>query len=776
MVFNSLSPRAVRSGMTFSILNAACSSSAVVFMGGAVLSGMLLALNFSNVEIGILMSIPLFCLPFQVVGAMVQQRFFNRKRFWICCGLIYYAGYLAIAGLVAGWHKFPEGEGVAAFMLVFGVMSMVVQLPASIWLSWMGDVIPPRETNAYWTRRQAASLLMCSVTFLAAGWLADHLGNNRTSTYILLSVIGAVLGFLCVYFQARVPDVPPKQKQVTALATQLRLIWRNNQLRTIILFFALQSLVQNFSVPFIYVYMKSDRPGDGMGYSLLIMQFMFALSNVVGFVSGYFFRLAADRYGRKPVLIFCFALKVVEFMLYGLLIPQTGFYVAIPLFSLGGFVNMGIISCQLSLLSSTGHRRIHGVAVGLFYSLSGLFGFVGSFASGYLYDLIAAWQQQYDLGFLSVLSPFNLLSFLTALLLIFVIPVLFAFREEGARTTRTLVRNLFSNANPIRAVYYAYAINRPQTERRRIDLLQKAEGDLVSISVLNDLASPSTEVREATLAMIARSQIELSDAVLRELIHLLNTPELGNQVTAARVLGRRRVREALPELIKFFRDQDIALAQAGIYAAGLINDRGAEAELINVLSHPRYAILWAGAAESLGHLGDYRHVRLLYRTYVAEHHWVSRRQVLIAVCRSVTRHPEQIFSDFETEEQSRGQTLESQLRLILPRLGAETELEELLQEYDRNQSAAMLEKLLIKALPRYGVVPGPNGLDSLFSPGGQLLHNEKFDGETFEATVLWLLPHLWRELRYSESPDPALLPAALLCLNALLKQGTARPR
>ena len=49
---------------------------------GSLLGGLLLALHFSEKQIGYAMSLTLICLPMQLIGSLIQPRFFNRKLFW----------------------------------------------------------------------------------------------------------------------------------------------------------------------------------------------------------------------------------------------------------------------------------------------------------------------------------------------------------------------------------------------------------------------------------------------------------------------------------------------------------------------------------------------------------------------------------------------------------------------------------------------------------------------------------------------------------------------
>ncbi|MGE4565270.1 MAG: hypothetical protein AB7F32_10405, partial [Victivallaceae bacterium] len=104
---HTIPPRLIRRYMNYMIIAAViwCFFGAAV--GGPIFSGLLLALNLTKAQIGFVMSISLLFLPMQMIGAMLQQRYFHRKKFWIVCVMVHYSSFLAIAILTALWLNVP---------------------------------------------------------------------------------------------------------------------------------------------------------------------------------------------------------------------------------------------------------------------------------------------------------------------------------------------------------------------------------------------------------------------------------------------------------------------------------------------------------------------------------------------------------------------------------------------------------------------------------------------------------------------------------------------
>ncbi len=765
-----LSLRVVKRGINYSIASAAAGGFLVASTAGAVFSGLLLALEMNPVLIGIVMSVPMLCLPLQMVGAEIQSRFFNRKKFWIVSGLFQHTVYLILAVLICFRGDFSLSSFFLLFLLFYALYCGGGQFPASVGFAWMGALVPPRESNTYWNRRFAFYMLVVSASMVCTGKLVDWLGRHEIFPYLCCMGLAAGAGYLMVGFQSRVPDVPETGHARRSLWIQFRIVWHNRDFRTLILFFAFQSLTLQLSCPFIFVYLQGT---NGMNYSLTVIQLLGALSGLIGFASAYFFRIVGNRYGRKPLLILCTLLKSVEFFGWFMLIPRFGLFFTLWVFIFGGFVNTGLASTQMSLLTSVGKRRMQGFSIGLFSTVIGFCGFIGSFLSGFLYDGLQRVTAHEAIPF----DPFNLLALVSGIGLIFSVAILLPFRENGAASARSVVKTIFTG-NPIRNLYQAYVITQPLSEEKRVHLWHQADGDLLTNSLMRDLYSPSGEVRESTIISISRLRGDISPALVDELIKILKQPDLGCQTQAAHALGILKAERAVPDLIHLMHDSDRYLAQACIYALGLIGDSRAVPELCSVLNLSRKENLWPVAAESLGKLGDVSHVRLMYRALSLEHNWVMRRQALIALCKLVSNDKKAVFALFESEEKNTGSILEDLLKKNLKRLPVSTVLqsESLLQLMDSGRGLEIMRRFLCVLLPLYGFRETElSGFDTgSFFIGSGGLRDSVFNQNSRSSVLLWLLMNFWAELSYDSNTPENLLLGFHLVLDELLSDRTLR--
>jgi len=422
-----------RRGMDYSIYSAVLSSFFLAAVGGPVLTGLMLSLHFTKFQIGLVTAVGLLFPPLQVAGALWQSHRCRRKTFWGFWNGVYYAAYLLLAGLTLGWTTLPGGTGIGYFLLLFGLIQLAAQLPAAVFLAWLGDLTPAAESNAFWNRRQAWMQIAAIVAAIGVGFTVDLLGRDRTLTYTVMLVAGTLFGWWAFRVQARVPDPETARPAGHAPGIQLRHTWHNRNFRLLLAFFSVQSFAISMVSGFFFVYLQQN-----LKLSMTAIQTLTAISGLVGFFSAMWFKNLGNRIGRKKLLLWCSGFKVVELLCWGTLSAGGGWLQALPCFIIGGAVNTGIAAMQLSLLTSLNRSRNKSFAIALFAALVGLCGLVSAGCSGRIYDrLETVWHVS------ATLTPFNLLCLTSAALYLVGLFWLRSFREpqlpppEAVRTQPT---------------------------------------------------------------------------------------------------------------------------------------------------------------------------------------------------------------------------------------------------------------------------------------------------------------------------------------------------
>ena len=769
-----LSNRMIRKGMDFSIMSAVLWSGFAAATTGPVLAGLFLVLKLSNFQIGLVNSMTMLVLPAQVVGAVVQQRYFPRKPFWFWMAFSQYTCFLLIFVLMMLWGLIDHRYAVTVFITLFAMAQMAAQMGASVWMSWMSDLVPARESNNFWNRRGGLAQASMLVSAICVGLLIDKLGRELLSTYMWMYITGVAFGYLSLFTQSAVPEPAPGTRPSSQpVWLKLRLTWRNERFRQLLAFFGLHSLSNWLVAPFIFIYLQQT-----LNFSMTTVQLLVASSSTVSFFSAYAFRVIGRKYGRKPVALLCAFMKGLEFVGWGLLIPGATWRWALPVFILGGFVNMGLGNATLSLLGSVEKRKNQSFTIAVFFAVTGLLGFAGAGMSGICMDALGSltWAKACPL------SAFNLMSLVVALGYFSSVLLFLKFREEGSISTVRVVKTLLAN-NPFRSVYHAHILSRPMPEMTRIETLAQAKGNLIVSELISDLYNPSPRVRDSAIRNIARNGEKADPLLEEELIKILDMAEFGVQSATVRALGMIRSQKAAPLLVKYLRGGDMTLAQSCLFALGQIGYVQAADELQTLLTQERYRVLWPSASEALGKLGSYRHTRRLFRIYQSEYNWILKKQVLIAVVRTMVADKQYVYDCFENEEKQPGAASEKILKNLRTMAADTIDSEQIriifssvLADFDAGFYPRGLERLMrLLSTPYQAAGENPFLLEmsnprvkSLFGAEGVIRHAPLLRDDPVTVS-LWLQLMIWAEMKYAPgNMDRFLFLAALLNLEGLM--------
>ncbi len=796
---NVLSPRLIRRGMNISIWAAALWSFFNVTVTGALFTGLMDSLQLNQKQFGIIFSLGLFFAPIQIFGSYLQKHYFNRRRFYFVCWFIYYMLFLLLIVLTGVWFKIPPQGAFAIFLLIYAGVQVCCQLPNAVWLSWLGDLVPKRESNSYWSKRTGFAFVSTMAAGMILGKLADILGRDRPSTYMIVLGIGTAIGlitlFMVLYGVADPDPEPQPQKGIWGI---IREAVSQKAFRQLTVFFGFQSFWAWITQAFIFKYLVMD---NGMNFSMFTVNSLVAYSALISFVSAYFFRIVGDRYGRTPLLVLCSVIKAGEFALWGTMVPgggelemacrnflgnvgidcssvPAGLFYAIPIFTLGGFVNMGLASSQMSLITSVGQKKSQSFCIACFSAIVAMCGSLTAFFSGnlYLYLEESSWLAEISL------TPFNIMALITGVGYLSSIFFLRKFREDGAAPTTTMVKMLLAQ-NPFRAVYNAHALAQPLSESSRVKMLRTVS-NLANREIIDNLSSPSSQVRDhALLAINTMPSEQLDEELFEAVSHLLDTPELGMQAMAARTLGRLHALSALKILQRHAQNGDKSIAQAAIFALGMLGDKSSEAIIRGIVNDPDECQLHAVAAEALSKIGGSENSRLIFRVFEFESYDVLRKQHLIALVRSLAVNKGQVHPEFEGESKLPGSKIERNLKRFCEddfwaERGVKFDVVELLNDFDCNRNVRLAEKVLHKFYYGLGIFSSEdfddenNQLYGCFSGGGKLRAN-LFVTDSYCDVCSYIELKLWAQLKYNiiyPGEESFILLALLLIARNHLRQ------
>ncbi|PYI53180.1 MFS transporter [Paenibacillus flagellatus] len=348
-------------------------------LGGPFLTGYLLYLGASSFQIGIVLAIPSMANMLQIVGALLIQRFTNRKlAFALLCGL--HRILWVLTGAVP--FVFPREFGVAAYIAVC-VLGFVGQAIGSVfWTSLIADMVPARVRGRYFGIRNTILWAGGCLAILVFGQLLDRLPEPRG--FHVLYAVAAVCAVLDIVFFLRYPNPPFEKSGQTGMGAMLAVPFRHKPFRKAMLFISLWLFVQGISVPF-FNYVMLDVMH--IGYRWISVATM--TQNVAMMAGYYMWGNLNAKYATKTLLFWTLPVIAASCMTWGLLpmLPDIPVLLAVHLLigiGVGGFNQL-----MFNYVVGDTPKGERPMFVAVFYAMTGLAGFLGPTLGGSVYKWIA---------------------------------------------------------------------------------------------------------------------------------------------------------------------------------------------------------------------------------------------------------------------------------------------------------------------------------------------------------------------------------------------------
>lgn len=703
--------------MRLSLLGTATGSFFMLGTMGPVLAGLLILLNMNPVQIGVINSIMVLFVPLQLLGVVLEEIRFPRKLVWVIATGVSRLLWFLIVGLILLRNKLDHDQLVYLFVIVFAMTHFFAQLPASLWFSWMGDLVPVSRTTEFWSRRNGTTQLFTFLASLGYGFAVDFL-HGKTWAFVVVVGFSALMGIVEVLIYLRVPDRSagkPRLRLADFFEIAIRLFstvrdffFRKTVERDNYLYFtaafALFSLATWIFAPFPFIYLQRD-----IGLSQLQVQSLVAVTTVVSFLSTFFFRAYGPRFGMKPLLIFCFSLKIVELGAWSLLNHKGVAVWYYAIFVLGGFVNVGIVIAQFSLLTRMTRPENRSLLSALFFALMGILSFSTANVSGVIYQSLAPFSFPFLRG---TFGPFHYTALFNAIVYIPVILLLLRFHESGSKDPISLARALLAE-NPIRNVMQAQLLSTGLSESDKGKSFSTASGNFFEEEWIASLDSPSSRLRTEALLSLSRHG-RPSERLGTRLAALAGDPNQGLQIQAIYAIGSLQLRSLIPVLTSLGREalehREAHLLPAILTALGRMDDRSALPLVKETLHQKKWIFPWPFAAEALGKLGREDDVPLLLAVYQGGQIFRKRpletKMALIALSRLLEKNSP-LFLLFDREEKEPGTALGQLLGDLSGRLVSAREkdawLEKCLSLHEKGRFA-VLARWIEKSLPAKGTV------------------------------------------------------------------------
>ncbi len=424
-----LSTDQVRKAVKLTYAQAMLGSIYMASTGGMFLIGYALQLGASNVQIGLMSTLPMLCIVFQLVSAALVERGVGRRKLTVVCSLV----NVLLWGLIilipyAGAHLGGSGR-VWMLLCIVTLVTLFGFVAGNARSSWIGDLIPGRYRGTFFGRLGMYGSIIGTIFALTEGTFLDHVKTMGIGAFSVLFGFGMLFGLanaLLFVPQAEAPLDAPKESE--GFWHHVRQTFANRQLMIMAGVVGVWSM-QSIAGPFYAVYALRDLKMPFLGFGLLN-----AAAMLTGLLGAPFWGRLVDRYGCRPVLMTC-ALIIAPFPLAWAFMttPLRIYSTIIPLNAVAGFIGAGIMVSLNTLIYKVTPSAGRSVQLAIYSVIVVLVAAPLPTLGGYLPDLLKRMGIDADMRVLFCSQT------------IFIIGALFfarMIREPKARPAGELMRKL----------------------------------------------------------------------------------------------------------------------------------------------------------------------------------------------------------------------------------------------------------------------------------------------------------------------------------------------
>jgi MFS family permease len=291
-----VTPEDVARGKQALVKDAAWASVVGALYGGLILVGFALELGATPWHIGLLAAIPFLAQIAQLPAIHLIERLRQRRKIAVTA-LSLSRVMIALLALLA----FIPDRHVALYALLVAQTGIAVfsSIGGCSMNAWLHQLLAAEGLGALFSRRLFWSTVLASLGVLAAGYLVQHWpGAERLDAYALSFAAAGLIGFVSVYYLARVPEPamagsgPP-----TPLFALLREPFLDANFRRLIVFMTSWNFASNLAAPFITVYVLQQ-----LGYGLGTVTSLWISSQIANALTLYLWGRLSDRLSNKAIL------------------------------------------------------------------------------------------------------------------------------------------------------------------------------------------------------------------------------------------------------------------------------------------------------------------------------------------------------------------------------------------------------------------------------------------------------------------------------------------
>lgn len=299
-----LAPSEVRRALRISMIEGAVATiniSITGAIGGSVfLTGFAMLLGASSFQLGLLGALPFIGQLTGFLGAYLEERVGNRRALVLYGAL---GGRLIWALLLAlPFMSFLGGGQLAVFFLGLACSYALNGIAGNAWLSWMSDLVPPRERGSYFgLRNTVAAIAAMATTFLAGAALDQLRGQGHEALgYALIFGVALVAACGAAALVARQGEPPLQPRASVSVRAMLDAPLHDRPFRTFVLANVGWAFATGVATPFFNAYGLTT-----LQLSFATLGLQTVVTSAVSLIFGPLVGRLQDKLGYRQVLVAC---------------------------------------------------------------------------------------------------------------------------------------------------------------------------------------------------------------------------------------------------------------------------------------------------------------------------------------------------------------------------------------------------------------------------------------------------------------------------------------
>ncbi len=370
--------------------------------GGTFLVSLMLSVGFSDAQAGVLTSAASLAALFQLF-TMKRVNHLKKRKLFICLMTVQKL-YLAFIFFIP---LLPASGNVRQLLVMVGffVGQVCAQVGTPATQDWIASLVPARLRGNYFSRKDAVCVFVTVTMMLLSGILMDATAGERQNTgfllngsMILILVILNAWAFSCMK-EPRQGEITAEGKEVhgklKSKYSKKERVHNRNLLAEMRDAFGKADFRMAFTLTLLWQTSFYCAAPFNASYQLGELGMPFAFIMVIGFL-GNMLRIAitplmgrlGDRHGMAFLYKYSLGGILLYFVFFALATPSNAY----PMVILGtvcsalgwSFAGIGLFGVQLELLEE-GKRDLQ---LSILSALSGVYGFLVSFAAGCLLDFL----------------------------------------------------------------------------------------------------------------------------------------------------------------------------------------------------------------------------------------------------------------------------------------------------------------------------------------------------------------------------------------------------